>query len=231
MPVWNTRLLKPPHHLVSFPNPLALESEAENLSTHLYTSWKILIMASQAHCNQMQILQQGLTNKKWFEIARKIKYWHQRWLQCNFAALFMEVTEGWQQLWEKTSDLVGVADEFYASVMQAQAPKIWGRAAILCKEDSSSNIFRACTFGWLDSNQPKSTQHWTCNMIFLAHPLAPSKTPKARCRQSSSPIHICLVLDGFLRFISYPLLQPSYVFHLLSLKIGLMLFVVLGFLF
>ena len=71
MPVWNTRLFKPPHHLVSFPNPLALESEAENLSTHLCTSWKILIMASQAHCNQMQILQQGLTNKKWFEIARK----------------------------------------------------------------------------------------------------------------------------------------------------------------
>ena len=85
-----------------------------------------------------------------------------------------------------------------------------GGAAILCNGDSSSNIFRACTFGWLDSNQPKPTQHWTCTMIFLAQPLAPTKTPKARCRQSSSPIHICLVLVGFLRFINYPLLQPSY---------------------
>ena len=90
--------------------------------------------------------------------------------------------------------------------------KSGGSAAILCKEGSSSNIFRACTFGWLDSNQPKPTQHWTCNMIFLAQPLAPSKTPKARCRQSSSPIHICLVLVGLLRYISHPLLQPSYAF-------------------
>ena len=62
----------------------------------------------------------------------------------------MEVTEGWQQLWEKTSDLVGVADEFYASVMQAQAPKIWGRAAILCKEDSSSNMTQLLLLGKFD---------------------------------------------------------------------------------
>ena len=232
MPVWNTRLLKPPHHLVSFPNPLALESEAENLSTHLYTSWKILIMASQAHCNQMQILQQGLTNKKWFEIARKKS---NIGISGDFNAILRRF------LWrlpradnsyeKKRAILWGLPMNSMHRWCKRKRLKSGGGTAILCKEDSSSNIFRACTFGWLDSNQPKPTQHWTCNMIFLAQPLAPSKTPKARCRQSSSPIHICLVLDGFLRFISYPLLQPSYVFHLLSLKIGLMLFVVLGFLF
>ena len=165
-------------------------------------------ISSPLHCNQMQILQQGLTIKKWFEIAEKSNIGISGDFNAILRRFLWRLPRADNSYEKKRAILWGLPMNSMHRWCKRKRLKSGGGTANLCKEDSSSNIFRACTFGWLDSNQPKPTQHWTCTMIFLAHPLAPTKTPKARCRQSSSPIHICLVLVGFLRFISYPLLQP-----------------------
>ena len=169
-------------------------------------------MASQANCNQMQTLQQRLTIKKWFEIAEKSNIGISGDFNAILRRFLWRLPRADNSYEKKRAILWGLPMNSMHRWCKRKRLKSGGGAAILCKEDSSSNIFRARTFGWLDSNQPKPTQHWTCTMIFLAQPLAPTKTPKGRCRQSSSQSHNCLVLVGFLRFLSYPLLQPSYVF-------------------
>ena len=191
-------------------------------------------MASQAHCNQMQFLQQGA------DYQEVVWNWPKNsniGISGGFNAILRRF------LWrlpradnsyeKKRAILWGLPMNSMHRWCKRKRLKSGGGTAILCKEDSSSNIFRACTFGWLDSNQPKPTQHWTCTMIFLAQPLAPTKTPKARCRQSSSPIHIHMFGFGWTFEVHQPpqYYNPVMSFLLLSPKIGLMLFVVLGFLF
>ena len=181
-------------------------------TTHLYTSWKIPIMASQAHCTatRCKLCSKGWPSRSGLKLPKKSNIGISGDFNAILRRFLWRLPRADNSYEKKRAILWGLPMNSMHRWCKRKRLKSGGGTAILCKEDSSSNIFRACTFGWLDSNQPKPTQHWTRTMICFAHPLAPTKTPKARCRQSSSPIHICLVLVGFLRFISYPFLQPSY---------------------
>ena len=60
--------------------------------------------------------------KKWFEITKNSNIGSTGDFNAILTALFMEGTEAWQQLWEaEKKRAILVADEFYASVMQASA--------------------------------------------------------------------------------------------------------------
>ena len=60
--------------------------------------------------------------KKWFEITKSSNIGSAGDFNAILTALFMEGTEAWQQLWgDEKKRAILVADEFYASVMQASA--------------------------------------------------------------------------------------------------------------
>ena len=59
---------------------------------------------------------------KWFEITKNSNIGSAGDFNAILTALFTERTEAWQQLWGKGKKrAILVADEFYASVMQASA--------------------------------------------------------------------------------------------------------------
>ena len=136
-------------------------------------------MASQAHCNQMQTLQQRLTIKKWFEIAEKSNIGISGDFNAILRRFLWRLPRADNSYEKKRAILWGLPMNSMHRWCKRKRLKSGGGTAILCKEDSSSNIFRACTFGWLDSNQPKPTQHWTRNMTFFLPILwPPPKHPK-----------------------------------------------------
>ena len=60
--------------------------------------------------------------KKWFEITKNSNIGSAGDFNAILTALFMEGTQAWQQLWgDEKKQAILVADEFYASVMQASA--------------------------------------------------------------------------------------------------------------
>ena len=172
-------------------------------------------MASQAHCNQMQFLQQGA------DYQEVVWNWPKNsniGISGGFNAILRRF------LWrlpradnsyeKKRAILWGLPMNSMHRWCKRKRLKSGGGAAILCKEDSSSNIFRACTFGWLDSNQPKPTQHWTCIMILSGPAFGTQQNTQSKVPTIKFPnpyTYVWFWLD-FWGTSATPILQPSYVF-------------------